>query len=127
MSEAQSQDAGSPPKTETTAQSGREQKPVELTLRLVPSANSDQPVFANYAALSVAPGVAFIDFGFIDPAALASLPQVARQGGKLPDSLNGRLAVRVALTYDAVQQLKRQLDQLAAARPGLKEDPQPRR
>ena len=56
--------------------------------------------------------------------AVAALPRVARSGGKLPETLNGRLAVRVALAYDSVQNLKRQLDQLAApraARPGESE------
>lgn len=124
MSEARPQDTV----TLTTAadgvsQSGKEQKPVELALRLMPVGNSDQPVFANYAALNVAPGVVFIDFGFIEPAVVAALPQVARQGGKLPETINGRLAVRVALTYDTVQQLKRQLDQLAGSRAGRKESP----
>jgi len=92
-----------------------------LGIRLAPIGNSDQPVFANYTALNVAPGVVFIDFGFLEPGVLAALPRVARQGGKLPETLNGRLAVRVALAYDSVQNLKRQLDQLVApraARPG---------
>ena len=92
-----------------------------LGIRLTPVGTSDQPVFANYTALNVAPGVVFIDFGFLEPGVLAALPRVARQGGKLPDTINGRLAVRVALAYDSVQNLKRQLDQLVApraARPG---------
>src|SRR5688572_7553913 len=87
-----------------------------LGIRLTPVGNSDQPVFANYTALNVAPGVVFIDFGFLEPGVLAALPRVARQGGKLPETINGRLAVRVALAYDSVQNLKRQLDQLVAPR-----------
>jgi hypothetical protein len=87
-----------------------------LGIRLTPVGNSDQPVFANYTALNVAPGVVFIDFGFFEPGVLAALPRVARAGGKLPETLNGRLAVRVALAYDSVQNLKRQLDQLVAPR-----------
>lgn len=87
-----------------------------LGIRLTPVGNSDQPVFANYTALNVTPGVVFIDFGFLEPGVLAALPRVARQGGKLPETINGRLAVRVALAYDSVQNLKRQLDQLVAPR-----------
>ena len=80
-----------------------------LTIRLVPADQSDQPVVANYSAINLAPGMAFIDFGFIEPAALAALPRTAQQGGKLPESLTGRLAVRVALGYDGLSQLQQQL------------------
>jgi hypothetical protein len=37
-------------------------------LRLVPRGDSDQPVFANVCNVNIAPGVAFIDFGFLEPA-----------------------------------------------------------
>ena len=67
----------------------------------------------------IAPGMAFIDFGFLEPAMLAALPRVAKQGGKLPESVNGKLAVRVAMGYDALaglhQQLGRVLTGLRAA------------
>jgi hypothetical protein len=80
-----------------------------LTIRLAPANQSDQPVVANYSAINLAPGMAFIDFGFIEPATLASLPRAAQPGGKMPESLNGRLAVRVALGYDGLSQLQQQL------------------
>lgn len=51
----------------------------------------------------------FVDFGFIEPGMLAALPRLAREGGKMPESLNGKLAARVALGYDAVAQLHQQL------------------
>ena len=80
-----------------------------LVVRLVPANQSEQPVVANYSAINLAPGMAFIDFGFIEPSVLASLPRTAQQGGKLPESLTGRLAVRVALGYDGLAQLQQQL------------------
>lgn len=83
-----------------------------LGIRLMPAGNSDQPVVSNYTALNVAPGMVFIDFGFLEPAMLTALPRVARQGGKLPESVNGKLAVRVAMGYDAVANLHQQLSQL---------------
>ena len=83
-----------------------------LGIRLVPVENSDQPVVANYCSINVAPGMAFIDFGFLEPGMLAALPRVARQGGKLPERLNGKLAVRVALGYDALANLHQQLGQV---------------
>ncbi len=90
-------------------QAGAESK--QMGIRLVPVENSDQPVVANYCSINVSPGMAFIDFGFLEPGMLAALPRVARQGGKL--------AVRVALGYDALahlhQQLGRVLTGLSAA------------
>jgi hypothetical protein len=36
-------------------------------------------------------------------------PRVAKEGGKLPESINGRLATRVALSYDTLANLHQQL------------------
>jgi len=83
-----------------------------MGIRLAPVENSDQPVVANYSSINVAPGMAFIDFGFFEPAMLAALPRVARSGGKLPENLNGKLAVRVALGFDSLAQLHQQLGQV---------------
>ena len=64
----------------------------------------------------------FIDFGFLEPAMLAALPRMMKQGGKLPEAVNGKLAVRVAMGYDALQGLKQQIDRLAqAARQGARQ------
>jgi hypothetical protein len=84
----------------------------QMGIRLVPVDNSDQPVVANYCAINVSPGMAFLDFGFLEPAMLAALPRVARSGGKLPERLNGKLAVRVALGYDALANLHQQVGQV---------------
>ena len=110
--------------TPAAKQAGAESK--QMGIRLVPVENSDQPVVANYCSINVAPGMAFIDFGFLEPGMLAALPRVARQGGKLPERLNGKLAVRVALGYDALahlhQQLGRVLTGLSAAAAQKKTD-----
>lgn len=60
------------------------------------SGNGEAPVLANLTMVHPSSGMAFIDFGFLDPVALAG---AARQGrsGKTPERLNGRLAVRVAV------------------------------
>jgi hypothetical protein len=96
-----------------------------LGIRLAPVGDSDQPVVANYVQVNVAPGMAFIDFGFLEPGMLSALPRVAKQGGKLPETLNGKLAVRVALGYEAMasmhQQLGRVLTGLGAAAAAAKQ------
>jgi len=43
---------------------------------------------------------------------LAALPRVAREGGKLPERVNGKLAVRVAVGYDALAGLHQQIGQV---------------
>jgi hypothetical protein len=88
-----------------------ETKSVTLGVRLTPVDNSDQPVFANYTSVHATPGVAFLDFAFIEPSVLAALPRVE----KVPETINGKLTVRVALTQDAVQSLAAQLNQLMRA------------
>lgn len=94
-----------------------QQKTVGLNIRLAPVENSDQPVLANFTRLNGAPGMVFVDFGFLEPAALGALSQLARSGGKIPETLTGKLAVRVALGYDTLAALHQQLGQVVA---GLK-------
>ena len=85
-----------------------------MGVRLAPVGDSDQPVLANYTTVNPAPGMAFVDFGFIEPGLLAAIPRVARQGGKLPESVNGKLAVRVAMGYDGLAGLHEQLGRVLA-------------
>ena len=74
-----------------------------LGVRLAPVNNSDQPVSANYTALNIAPGMVFIDFGFLERAMLTTLPRMVKQGGKkLPETVNGKRA----MGYDALQGLR---------------------
>jgi len=90
-------------------------KPTQLGIRLAPVDGSDQPVFANVCTVNVSPGVAFIDFGFLEPGMLSALPRVAKAGGKLPERIDGKLAVRVALGVDALASLHQQLGRVLAA------------
>src|SRR5215471_7882705 len=89
---------------ETEGNGGAKAKPEtkSLGIRLVPVGDSDQPVVANYTSINVAPGMAFVDFGCLEPGMRAALPRVARSGGKLPELLNGKVAVRVVLGYAAL-------------------------
>jgi hypothetical protein len=87
-------------------------RPAGLGLRLVPVDDSDQPVFSNLTSVSVAPGTVFIDFGFVEPGLLSALPRMARLGGKMPERINGKLAVRVALGFDSLTALHQQLGQV---------------
>lgn len=121
MAEATKKD-DKPAATSADTTAGTRQR---MGVRLASVNNSDQPVLANYVTVNVAPGMAFIDFGFIEPSLLAAIPRVAKQGGKLPQSVNGILAVRVVIGYDGLaglhQQIGRVLAGLRAASTGAKE------
>jgi len=93
-------------------QEKQEQKSVGLNVRLAPVGNSDQPVLANFTRLNGAAGMVFVDFGFLEPAALSALSRLAQSGGKIPETLTGKLAVRVALGYDTLAALHQQLGQV---------------
>ena len=85
-------------------------KAVTVTVQLKPVNNSDQPLSVNYTGCSVAPGVVYLDFGFVEPALLAALSRNVKAGLPVPPTVEGKLAVRVGLGYDALHNLYRQLD-----------------
>ena len=87
-------------------------------VRLVGNGMSDVPVMANFARVHLSAPAVVVDFGFVEPAALQALASVARNGGKVPEAMDGRLAARVAMTPDAMIALHQQLGQAIA---GLKE------
>lgn len=90
-------------------------KPITMNVRLTPVNNSDQPQLANIATLNMSPGMGFVDFGFLEPGILNALQGMATQGAKMPEELNGKLVVRVALGYDAMANLHQQLGRALAA------------
>jgi hypothetical protein len=96
------------------ADMAKKKRPAAMGIRLAPVGDSDQPVVANYTTLNISPGMVFVDFGFLELGMLAALPRVAKQGGKLPERLNGKLAVRVAMGYDAMANLHQQLGRVLA-------------
>lgn len=87
-------------------------KTVALNVRLVPREQSDQPVLANYSAVSLAQGLAYVEFGFIEPALLGAVGRAVRDGKTMPKGVQGKLASRVALPLDALVRLEQQLRQV---------------
>ena len=104
---------------------------VEFRVQLIPMDNPDQPVVANYTSILVTPGIAYLDFGFIEPKALDTLAKTLATQDKnkeMPKGVRGRLAVRVALGFDALAQLHRQLEQtIKGIRPATSDKPEGRR
>ena len=95
---------------EGKASAGGGEHQLQLGIRLQSVEGSDQPVFSNFCMVQGAPGMVFLDFGFLEPAMLPSLARLAKSGGKVPEAVNGRLACRVVLGLDSAVQLTRQLE-----------------
>jgi hypothetical protein len=86
------------------------EKPVTaINVTLRPVEQSNQPVSANYSTIGVAQGIAYLDFGFLEPAQLAGVARNVRSANGTPDGLEGTLVVRVAMGLDVVQRLHQQL------------------
>ncbi len=85
---------------------------VTLNVRLKPNAEAKQPVLANYSTVGVAQGIAYVDFGFIEPPVIAAAVRQVQKSGSAPKNLEGEMATRVALPIEAVVRLQQQLTQV---------------
>ncbi len=96
---------------DTAAIAAPQQQQTQINIRLQPVENSDLPILSNFTMVQAAPGMVFVDFGFLEPNALPAIARLAQSGGKLPETLTGKLACRVTLGLDAAVQLTQQLEQ----------------
>jgi hypothetical protein len=62
----------------------------------------------------VAQGIAYLDFGFIEPTLMATVFCSAQNGGHVPKNLEGTLAARVAMPLEVALPLRQQLQQVLA-------------
>ncbi len=85
---------------------------IALNLRLKPSESSAHPRTANYTNVGVAQGIAYVDFGFIEPALLATIAKTAKDGQVAPKGLDGHLVTRVAMDVGALARLHQQIQQM---------------
>ena len=89
-----------------------QEKSAAVTVRLRPVEQSDQPIMANFSTVSVSQGIAYLDFGFIEPALLARVALDSQNGKTLPAAVEGKLAVRVSLGLDVLARLQHQMQQV---------------
>ena len=68
-----------------------------LNVPLKPSEPSARPRATNYTNVGVAQGIAYLDFGFIEPSLLAAIAKTAKEGPAAPKGLEGALVTRVAM------------------------------
>jgi len=79
-------------------------------LTLTAGDHGSEPIVSNCTAVHVSPGFAFLDFGFIEPALLDALARTARAGKRVPSTVEGKLAARIAVGYDALRNLHVQIE-----------------
>jgi hypothetical protein len=85
---------------------------IALNVRLKPSEPSAHPLATNYTNVGVAQGIAYLDFGFIEPTVLAAIAKTAKDGQTAPKGLEGHLVTRVAMGVDVLARLHQQIQQV---------------
>ena len=60
----------------------------------------------------MAQGIAYLDFGFIEPALFAAIAKTAKDGPAVPKGLDGTLVTRVAMGVDVLARLHQQIQQV---------------
>jgi hypothetical protein len=87
---------------------------VALQVKLKPIDRSDLPLTANYTNVGVAQGIAYLDFGFIEPSLMAAVARSSQNGGHVPRNLEGTRTARIAMPLESVLRLHQQLQQVLA-------------
>lgn len=87
-------------------------KTIALNVRLKPSESSAHPRATNYTNVGVAQGIAYVDFGFIEPALLGAIAKTAKDGQAAPKGLEGHLVTRVAMSVEVLARLHQQIQQV---------------
>ena len=91
---------------------------IALNVRLKPSESSAHPRATNYTNVGVAQGIAYLDFGFIEPTLLAAIAKTAKDGQVALKGLEGALVTYVAMGIDVLARLNQQIQHVLV---GLRE------
>jgi len=102
---------------------GTKDKTIALNVRLKPSEPSAHPRATNYTNVGVAQGIAYLDFGFIEPGLLLAIAKTAKDGQAAPKGLDGTLVTRVAMGVDVLARLHQQIQHVLV---GLRDARQPK-
>src|SRR5690349_21273565 len=87
-------------------------KVLALNVRLKSSDSSSHPRTANYTNVSIAQGIGYLDFGFIEPAMLAAIAKTSKDGQAAPKGIEGQLVTRVAMGVDVLARLHQQIQHI---------------
>ena len=92
--------------------SDAKEKTIALNVRLKRSESSGHPRATNYTNVGVTQGIAYVDFGFIEPTLLAAIAKTSKDGQAAPKGLEGALVTRVAMGVDVLARLHQQIQQV---------------
>jgi hypothetical protein len=98
-------------------------KTIALNARLKPGESLAHPRATNYTNVAVAQGIAYLDFGFIEPTLLAAIAKTAKDGQAAPKGLEGAFVTLVARNVDMFEPLHQQVQRILA---GLRDTLQPK-
>ena len=98
-------------------------KTIVFNVRLKPSESSAHPRATNYTNVGVAQGIAYLDFGFIEPALLGAIAKTVKDGQAAPKAIDGQLVTRVAMGVDVLARLHQQIQQVLV---GMRDARQPK-
>lgn len=85
---------------------------IPLNVQLRAGESVARPLVANYTNVGVAQGIAYVDFGFIEPALLGAIANTAKDGQAAPKAIDGQLVTRVAMGVDVLAWLHQQIQQV---------------
>jgi len=99
---------------EVTPENGvkRDQSSAHLNVRLRPVERPDQPATANFSTVAVAQGIAYLDFGFIEPALLGQIARTVTDGQSASKIVEGHRVARVARPLEQLVGLHQQIQQV---------------
>jgi hypothetical protein len=90
---------------ESTNMSEAKENTLSLNVSLKPSESSAHPRATNYTNVAVEQGIAYLNFGFIEPSLLASVAKTAKDSQPAPKGIEGALVTRVAMSVDVLARL----------------------
>ncbi|MDF0644874.1 MAG: hypothetical protein P0111_12660 [Nitrospira sp.] len=82
----------------------------QVKLRLVE--RSDHPATVNFSTVAVAKGIAYLDFGFIEPALLGRIARTVTDGQPASKIVDGHRVARVAMPFEQLIGLHQQIQQV---------------
>ena len=85
---------------------------IVFNVRLKPMDHSNLPHQANYSNVTVAQGMAYLEFGFLDPALLRAIVKTAKDGQAARDVIEGQLVTRVTIGVNVLARLHQQIQQV---------------
>jgi hypothetical protein len=87
-------------------------KVLALNVRLRSNDSSAHPRATNYTNVGVVQGIAYVDFGFIEPSVLGAIAKTAKDGQAAPKGIEGQVVTRVVMGVDVLARLHQQIQQV---------------